>query len=44
MKEKIYKPLVLSSSNFENLNWIDLLGCYIHAMNWLIQKTSLGDG
>ena len=38
-----YKPLVLSSSKLENLNSIDLLGCYIHATNWLIQKTLLVD-
>jgi len=42
-KEKNYKPLVLSSSKLEKLNSIDLLGCYIHAMNWLIQKTLLVD-
>ena len=41
-ERKNYKPLFLSSSNY--LNWIDLLGYYIHAMNWLIQKTSLVDG
>jgi len=32
-RKKNYKPLVLSNSDFENLNWIGLLGRYIHAMN-----------
>jgi len=32
-RKKNHKPLVLSNSDFENLNWNDLLGCYIHVMS-----------
>jgi len=40
-EDKNYKPLGSTMSAFDNLHWVDLWVCYIHAMPWLIQKTLL---